>query len=110
MIDWPPELESTPTVAWLRRHAGKARSMLRGHVSIRLAAATAGLGLSLFAHVSVPRDSRLVRLDVDPAPPALGLWLATHADLARLPRIRTVIDHIAAAAEARAGFLRDGLP
>jgi hypothetical protein len=36
------------------------------------------------------------------------LWLVAHADLVHLPRIRAVIDHIAAAAEAKAAYLRDG--
>jgi DNA-binding transcriptional LysR family regulator len=106
LIDWPPELETVPTVTWLRRHAGKARAVLRGNVTIRLAATRAGLGFSLLACIAAASAPELVRLDVEPAPPAIGLWLAAHADLAQLPRIRAVIDHIAAAAEERAAFLR----
>jgi len=108
LIDWPQGLETTAPVTWMRRHAAKARPVLRGNASVRLSAATAGLGLSVLAHVGVRRDHGLVRLAVDPAPPSLGLWLVAHAELVHLPRIRAVIDHIAAAAEAKAAYLRDG--
>ncbi len=108
LIDWPPELESTAPVAWLRRHAARARTVLRGNATIRLAAAQAGLGLSVLAHVGVPKDSNLVRLDIEPAPPALGLWLVAHAELAHLPRVRAVIEHVTAAATRQAAWLRDG--
>jgi DNA-binding transcriptional LysR family regulator len=107
LIDWPAGLETIAPVAWSRLHAAKARPLLRGNPNVRLAAACEGLGIALLAHVGVPRDSGLVRLDVEP-PPSLGLWLVAHAELAHLPRIRAVIDHIAAAAQARAAFLRDG--
>lgn len=106
MIDWPAELETVPTVTWLRRHTGKARAVLRGNATIRLTAARAGLGFSLLACIAAASAPDLVRLDLEPAPPALGLWMAAHAELAHLPRIRAVIDHIAAAAEERAAFLR----
>ena len=108
LIDWPPGMETTAPVAWARRHAAKARPVLRGNASIRLSAVKAGLGLALLAHFGVPREHGLVRLAVDPAPPPLGLWLVAHAELAHLPRIRAVIDHIASAAEAQAAYLRDG--
>lgn len=106
MIDWPAELEAVPTVTWLRRHTGKARAVLRGNGTIRLAATSAGLGFSLLACIAAATEPDLVRLDIDPPPPALGLWMAAHADLAPLPRIRAVIDHIVATAEERAAFLR----
>ncbi|MFZ5780649.1 MAG: LysR family transcriptional regulator [Pseudomonadota bacterium] len=108
LIDWPAELESTAPVVWLRRHAAGARTVLRGNATIRLAAAQAGLGLSVLAHVGVPKDSGLVRLDVEPAPPALGLWLVAHAELAHLPRVRAVIEHVTASATRQAAWLRDG--
>ncbi len=110
LIDWPPELETTTPVAWARRHAAKARAPVRGNASIRLSAARAGLGLSVLAHIGVPPDSGLTRLDVEPAPPSLGLWLVAHADLIHLPRIRAVTDHIAAAAKQQAAFLRGEQP
>jgi DNA-binding transcriptional LysR family regulator len=108
LIDWPQGLETSTPVTWMRRHAGKARSVLRGNASVRRSAARAGLGLSVLAHVGVSREDGLVRIAVDPAPPSLGLWLVAHAELVHLPRIRAVIDHIAAAAEAKAAYLRDG--
>lgn len=108
LIDWPPGLEATAPLVWSRRHTAKARPLLCGNPNIRLAAACEGLGIALLAHVGVPRDSGLVRLDVEPPPPSLGLWLVAHAELAHLPRVRAVIDHVAAAAAAQAAFLRDG--
>ena len=108
LVDWPQGLETSAPVTWMRRHAAKARSVLRGNASVRRSAARAGLGLAVLAHVGVSRDDSLVRIAVDPAPPSLGLWLVAHADLAHLPRIRAVIEHIAAAAEAKAAYLRDG--
>lgn len=108
LIDWPVGLETTAPVVWARRHAAKARPVLRGNASVRLAAVRAGLGLSLMAHFAMARDADLVRLPVEPAPPSLGLWLVAHAELIHLPRVRAVIDHIAAAAETQAAYLRDG--
>ena len=106
MIDWPAELEAVPTVTWLRRNTGKARVVLRGNATIRLHAARAGLGFTLLACIAAASVPDLVRRDVEPAPPALGLWMAAHAELAHLPRIRAVIDHIADAAGKQAAFLR----
>jgi len=108
LVDWPTGLETTGPVVWARRHAAKARPVLRGNASVRLSAVKAGLGIALMAHFAMPRGAGLVRLPVEPAPPALGLWLVAHAELIHLPRIRAVIDHIAAAAETQAAYLRDG--
>lgn len=108
LIDWPAELESSAPVAWSRRHAGKARPLLRGNATIRLSAACAGLGITVLTHIGVPCDSGLLRLDAEPPPPPLALWLVAHADLVHLPRIRAVMDHIAEAATAQAAYLRDG--
>lgn len=106
MIDWPPGLEAVPAVTWLRRHAGRARTVLRGNATIRLEAARAGLGFSLLACIAAASAPELVRLDIEPSPPPHGLWLAAHAELAHLPRIRAVIDHVSRTAEQRAAFLR----
>lgn len=108
LIDWPSELEGTVPVAWARRHAAKTESPVSGGAVVRLAAAREGLGLSVLAHIGVPPDSGLVRIEVEPAPPTLGLWLVAHADLIHLPRVRAVVDHITAAAKEQATFLRDG--
>jgi len=108
LIGWPPGLEGTAPATWAARYAGKARPVMRGGANVRLSAVTEGLGMAVLAHIGVPRHAGLVHIKVDPPPPPLGLWLVAHADLVHLPRIRTVIDHIAAAAGAQAAYLRDG--
>lgn len=106
LVDWPAELDGTATVGWLRRHASKARPVLRGNATIRLHAVSAGLGFSLLACIGAPEGHGLVRLNVEPVPPSLGLWLVSHAELAHVPRVRAVLDHITEAARAHAALLR----
>lgn len=106
LIDWPLDYTIIPQVPWLRGVAAAARVTMRsGSAVARLAACRAGLGIALLPCVLADGDATLQRLG--PAtPPPQELWLVTHRDLARMPRIRVVLDFIAAEARRARPRLR----
>lgn len=95
LIDWPLDYTIIPQVPWLRRHAAAANVAMRsGSALARLAACSSGLGLSLLPCVLAEGDRRLRRIEVAVSPPVQELWLVTHRDLARVARVRVVLEHI----------------
>ena len=61
-----------------------------------------GQGISMMADAGMRSAPGLVRLDVDAELPSPALYLAFHRELRTVPRVRLVIEALAAA-------LRDGL-
>lgn len=62
----------------------------------QLAAARAGLGLAcLPRHLADPHPD-LVRLAASTTEPRREIWIGVHKDMRWAPRIRAVLDHIAA--------------
>lgn len=69
-------------------------------------AAAAGAGLAALPRFIGDTDPRLERVAVDGAESATReVWLLVHADLRKSPRVRVVLDHIAAAFEADRALL-----
>lgn len=96
VVDWPLDYSIIPQVPWLRRHAAAAQVAMRsGSALARLSACAAGLGIALLPCVLADADARVRRIVASPAPPKQELWLVTHRDLARVPRIRVVLEHVA---------------
>ncbi len=92
-VDEP--LSTSQPGRWLRSEIPKEKFFLRADSFIALKmAAEQGLGLALMpCHVG--DDSRKLKRLGSPIPELnVGLWILTHADLIRAPRIRTFIDHI----------------
>ena len=67
----------------------------------QLAAATAGLGIAV-AQVPVATTRGLVRVLPEITVGTIDTWIVTHEDLRHVPRIRAVLDHLAAALGDRA--------
>ncbi len=99
LIDWPADYTVIPQVPWLRGLAWAATVVMRSNsASARAAAAAAGSGIALLPRLTADADAGLVRLDA--GPPAQELWLVSHRDLAQVPRVRAMLDHLAAVARA----------
>jgi DNA-binding transcriptional LysR family regulator len=102
LIDWPLDYTVIPQVPWLRRVGSKATVVLRSSSAMtRLAAAVADVGVALLPRVIGDADPRLVRVASE-TPPPQDLWLATHRDLAAVPRIRAVLTFLTDAAKRSA--------
>lgn len=98
LIDWPLDYTVIAQVPWLRSVASKATIALRsGSAVTRRAAAAEGLGVALLPCLIADGDERLLRIASTPAP-VQELWLATHRDLARMGRVRAVLDFLVATA------------
>jgi DNA-binding transcriptional LysR family regulator len=95
LIDWPLPYTIIAQVPWLRDHARNAMVVLRSSSAMtRLAAAVGGAGVALLPCVIADGDPRLVRVKSE-VPPAQDLFLATHRDLAAVPRIRATLAFLA---------------
>lgn len=62
----------------------------------QIAAARAGLGIAVCQVPMGNADPRLVRVAPDVGLPALDTWIVTHENLARMPRVRALFDHLVA--------------
>jgi DNA-binding transcriptional LysR family regulator len=110
LIDWPVPYTIIPQVPWLREQAAKAAVVLRSSSAMtRLAAAASGVGVALLPRVIADPDPRLVRVPSEP-PPVQDLWLVTHRDLARVPRIRATLDFLGEIARRAARRLNGAKP
>ncbi len=110
LIDWPVPYTIIPQVPWLREQAARATVVLRSTSAMtRLAAAASGLAIALLPCVIADPDPRLVRVPSAP-PPVQDLWLATHRDLARVPRIRATLEFLAESARRAARRLSGETP
>ncbi|MBM3547862.1 MAG: LysR family transcriptional regulator [Alphaproteobacteria bacterium] len=106
LIDWPVDYTIIPQVPWLRRLAAEATVVLRSNSAMtRRAAAASGAGIALLPSILADLDPALVSIPSE-APPKQDLWLVTHRDLARVPRIRVTLEFLADLARRSAKRLR----
>jgi DNA-binding transcriptional LysR family regulator len=98
-------LDHVPQQRWLKTIIGDRPLALRTNdLTTLLTAVRAGLGVSMLPHFLVQGDPNLKAVATT-APPTRELWLLFHRDIGRSPRVRAVIDHVAAVfAEARTIF------
>lgn len=102
LIDWPVDYTVIAQVPWLRKIAASATVVLRSNSAMtRRAAAASGAGIALLPCILADLDSALVRVQSE-APPKQDLWLVTHRDLARVPRIRVTLEYLAETAKKSA--------
>ncbi len=102
LIDWPVDYTVIAQVPWLRKIAASATVVLRSNSAMtRRAAASSGAGIALLPCILADLDAGLVRVQSE-APPKQDLWLVTHRDLARVPRIRVTLDYLAETAKRSA--------
>jgi DNA-binding transcriptional LysR family regulator len=101
-ITWTPDLMHIPTGRWIAEHVADVTPVLRtAHFASQLAAAAAGLGVTLasepFRHVRplVPISiSRALQPAWD-ALPVEDLWLVGHRALRTVPRVAALWDFLA---------------
>lgn len=97
VIDSVRQLNAFPQVDWLRRHADGARVAFTGdNIMVQLSALGAGLGVMALPSYMVRDRQDLRRLLTDEFELALDVWLLTPKDLNKLPRVRAVLDFLAA--------------
>jgi DNA-binding transcriptional LysR family regulator len=102
LIDWPVDYGIIPQVPWLRQQAGRASVVLRANSAVvRRAAAVGGAGIALLPCIMAEDDPALLRI-ASPTAPAQELWLVTHRDLARVPRVRLTLEFLATTAKRAA--------
>jgi DNA-binding transcriptional LysR family regulator len=105
LVDWPADYAVIPQTDWLRSVAAGAETAMRSNsATARRAAAAAGVGLALLPCLTADGDPALVRIPWPDVPP-LELFLVTHRDVAGIPRVRAVLDHLAEEARRLAGHL-----
>ncbi|MEJ6011215.1 LysR family transcriptional regulator [Novosphingobium aquae] len=94
-----------PETAWLRELYPDAPVALQSNDRhVHFQAAVSGLGLVVLSRVNADREPELVLLhEADPSTDR-ELWLGVHADLRHTPRIRAVIDAIAAELASQKAF------
>ena len=88
-----PDNDRAPDILWLKANNLMDRSVLRtGEVSAILAAARAGMGLLFWAD----SDPDLGLVQVMPPRPewSFALWLVTHVDLHRTPKVQAAVKAI----------------
>lgn len=92
-----------PQDKWLDAYRGNRPVAFRGNESgMLLEAALAGVGVALLPRFVVPAASDLVALPCAEPLPHREIWLAVHDDLRHAPRVRAVMDFLAAAVAAHA--------
>ncbi|MDZ3833394.1 MAG: LysR family transcriptional regulator [Sphingopyxis sp.] len=86
-----------PYQAWLRQY-GLQDSVVMQYDSASglLAGVRSGMGLSVLPAFIADREPDLIRCIPPKSGDTTGLWLLTHERLRRVPRVRTVLDFLAA--------------
>jgi DNA-binding transcriptional LysR family regulator len=96
-IGFDEGLEHIPPARWMAANVPVERIVYRSDTSLGMAdAVRAGMGVAPLPHVVGDADNSLRRLEPSPMPEDVRtLWLLTHPDLARVARIRTVMEFLA---------------
>jgi DNA-binding transcriptional LysR family regulator len=106
VIGFDDTMAQVPGAIWLRDHAQGVAVTLRGNSILSvLNAAIVGMGVAVIPCFLGDGESNLRRL----TPEVVGsreLWLVFHPDVARIARIRTVIDFVTAMIAKEAATLR----
>ena len=102
LITLPESLFTLPQANWLHDIlAPKAHVALRSNsLDVHAAAAVAGAGLVLLPRSIGDALPGLRRLNPPETPPDRELWLGFHEDLRHTPRVRALVDYIAAEVRA----------
>jgi DNA-binding transcriptional LysR family regulator len=113
-VDWEfvgydDSLRRVPQQEWLGRYAGSRRFVLRTNDLLSLtAAAAAGLGVTVIPHYLARTDPSLHLADAAAAPPERDIWLVSHPDVRRSPRVRAVAELIVELFDAEQDWLARG--
>jgi DNA-binding transcriptional LysR family regulator len=106
VIGFDETLANVPGALWLARHGAGAEIVLRGNsIMAVLNAAIVGLGIAVIPCFLGAAEPTLVRL----TPKIVGsreIWLVFHPDVARIARVRAVIDFVTETIQSEAITLR----
>ncbi len=98
-LDWlspDDSLSHLRSARWISRHVDPARIVHRANSLTSLReAARAGVGLAPLPCFLGDADASLIRITPPVTEMASNLWLLTHPDLRRMPRVRAVLEAIA---------------
>lgn len=87
-----------PYQAWLRQYGLEASVVMQyDSASGLLAGVRSGMGLTILPAFLADREPDLIRCIPPKSEDTTGLWLLTHERLRHVPRVRTVLDFLAAA-------------
>lgn len=102
IITWDAEHTGLGGGPWFARHAATARVVLAANSRIiQLAACTAGLGVAILPCVAADRQPDLIQILSHEQVASTKLWLVIHRDLARMRRVRAVVEFLADIAPKR---------
>lgn len=108
VVGFDQAMAGTPGALWLAEHAPDAQLVLRADSLVALVNATAmGMGLGVLPCFLGDVEPNLVRL-TDRVLGRRTAWLVAHPDVARIPRVRVVLDHVVAVMTQEAAFLAGG--
>ena len=106
VIGFDETMAGVPGAQWLDSHAGGAEVVMRGNSIVAvLNAAIVGMGIAVLPCFMADAEPNLQRL----CPEVIGsrdLWLVFHSDVARIARVRTVIDFVTDVVGSEAAILR----
>ncbi len=97
VIGYDEALADLPEAVWLARHmAGRRVAFRSNSVQAQLAAAKAGFGVAMLPLWLVAEEPDLLPVPGGEPPLTREAWLVVHPDLRDVPRVRAVIEHLAA--------------
>lgn len=109
-VGYEDSLRRIPQQEWLRRYAGSRPLVLRSNDLLNLAAAArAGLGVTVLPHYLARSEPTLTLADPRAEPPDRELWLVSHADVRRSPRVRAVAELVVSIVEEERPWLLSGV-
>jgi len=96
LVGYDEDSDFVPEAAWLNRRFSDRRFAFRANTHpSQAAAARAGFGVALLPRFLAAPDPGLVEVALGELPPARDIWLLMRPDLARIPRVRIVVDYLA---------------
>ena len=106
VIGFDETLAQVPGALWLDRHAAGAEVVMRGNsIFAVLNAAIVGMGIAVLPCFMAEAEPNLRRLSAETTG-SREIWLVFHPDVAKIARVRTVIDFVTDAVAGEVTRLR----
>jgi len=95
IIDWVDDYPDLAPAAWWRERTIARSAVFRAdRLRERLIGCAAGVGIAMFPLICVGFNPELVQICREDRLPAVDIWLLARRDLARVTKIRAVIDFL----------------
>jgi DNA-binding transcriptional LysR family regulator len=96
LIGYDEDSDFVPEADWMNRRFGNRRFAFRANTHTSQAAgARAGFGVALLPRFLAAPDPGLVEVAFGELPPARDIWLLMRPNLAKVSRVRIVVDYLA---------------